>query len=60
MEGYWYSLSLKNIPQIYLYYISDTPLIPDQNLAHESWPRDEGQTLFNGLLRTGFKWIETL
>lgn len=60
MEGYWYSLSLKNIPQIYLYYISDTPLIADQNLAHESWPRDEGQTLFNGLLRTGFKWIESL
>ena len=60
MEGYWYSLSLKNIPQIYLYYISDTPLVEDQNLAHESWPRNEAQTLFNGLLRTGFKWIETL
>jgi len=56
MEGYWY-LSVFNdiIPSIYLYYISDLPL--KQSLAHEVFPRDEGQMLFNGLIRMGFTWL---
>jgi hypothetical protein len=60
MEGYWYSYGLsKNIPQIYLYYISDLPL-QTESLAHEIKQREEGQTLYNGLLRIGFNWIKKL
>ena len=59
MEGYWYSSALKkNIPQLYLYYISDLPL--KISLAHESYHTEEGQTLFNGLFRMGFDWITKL
>lgn len=59
MEGYWYSYGLtKKIPQIYLYYISDLPL--KHSLAHENYPREEGQTLFNGLIRIGLDWIKNL
>ena len=57
MEGYWYSsiLTLHNIPSAYLYYISDLPL--HSSLAHENYPRDEGQVLFNGLIRMAFQII---
>lgn len=59
MEGFWYSYGLKqSLPQIYLYYISDLPL--KVSLAHENYPINEGQTLFNGLLRMGLKWIKDL
>lgn len=60
MEGYWYSLIFNDVSILnaYLYYISDLPLIT--SLAHENYPRDEGQVLFNGLIRMSFDLINSL
>ena len=51
-------IKTKFTTNIYLYYISDLPL--KVSLAHENYPINEGQTLFNGLLRMGLKWIKEL
>lgn len=59
MEGYWYSLIFNDLSILnaYLYYISDLPLLT--SLAHENYPRDEGQVLFNGLIRMSFELINS-
>jgi hypothetical protein len=59
MEGFWFQQAFNPaLPTVYLYYISDLPL--ENSLAHEDYPKNEGQTLFNGLLRMGFKWIKNI
>lgn len=56
MESYWINLGFNNkIPTNYLYYISDLPL--EKSLAFEIYPVEEGQSLFNGLIRIAFDWL---
>mmetsp|Transcript_103353 Transcript_103353/g.323314 ORF Transcript_103353/g.323314 Transcript_103353/m.323314 type:complete len:633 (+) Transcript_103353:99-1997(+) len=51
MESYWFKRALPDTPGLYLYYTSDIPQAAGSTLAHEHYPRREGQTLFNGLVR---------
>jgi len=51
MESFWFKKGLDGIPGLYLYYTSDIPQASDSSLAHESYPWEEGQSLFNGLVR---------
>lgn len=51
MESFWFKKALPDTPGLYLYYTSDIPQAADSSLAHESYPWQEGQTLFNGLAR---------
>jgi len=52
MEGAYFREALPDVPGLYLYYISDLPHAEGSSLAHESFPWEEGQVLFNGLVRT--------
>lgn len=54
MESFYFKKGLDGIPGLYLYYTSDIPQASDSSLAHESFPWEEGQTLFNGLVRMVF------
>ncbi len=59
MESFWFQYAFNSkLPTVYLYYISDLPL--ETSLAHENYPRNEGQMLFNGLIRMGLKWINNI
>lgn len=51
MESFWFKRALPDTPGLYLYYTSDIPQAVGASLAHESYPWEEGQTLFNGLVR---------
>jgi len=54
MESYYFQKALAGTPGLYLYYTSDLPQAADSSLAHEQFPWQEGQTLFNGLVRMTF------
>jgi len=54
MESFWFKKALPHIPGLFLYYTSDLPQCHESSLAHESFPWEEGQTLFNGLARMAF------